>query len=77
MQGYGDLQSTLGLGSKAAGDEYLGIHHPRELREKRRRAIGGQAGKAIILLLCGGSKRTQRQDIDGAVGYWNDYLGRR
>ena len=30
-------------------------------------------GKAVILLLSAGSKRTQRQDIDCAVEYWNDH----
>ena len=35
-----------------------------------------QAGEEIILLLCGGSKRTQRKDIDRAVDYWNDYRQR-
>jgi len=33
-------------------------------------------GKAVILLLSGGSKRTQRQDVDRAVGYWKEYRSR-
>ena len=40
------------------------------------RVYYAQTGKAIVLLLCGGSKRTQRQDINRAVDYWNDYSAR-
>ncbi len=35
-----------------------------------------QAGRTIVLLLCGGSKRTQKADIDRAVKYWSDYQRR-
>lgn len=31
----------------------------------------------IVLLLAGGSKRTQARDIDRALDYWNDYRRRR
>ena len=31
------------------------------------------SGKAVILLLCGGSKQTQRRDIDRSVEYWRKY----
>ena len=31
----------------------------------------------VILLLCGGSKRTQTADINRAVSYWLDYRGRK
>jgi len=37
------------------------------------RVYYAQAGETIILLLCGGSKGTQRRDIDRAVDYSNDY----
>jgi putative component of toxin-antitoxin plasmid stabilization module len=30
----------------------------------------------VILLLCAGAKRTQRQDIARAVEYWNDHQSR-
>lgn len=35
-----------------------------------------RSGKEIVLLLCGGSKRTQASDIDQAVNYWQDYQWR-
>lgn len=35
-----------------------------------------QSGKKIVLLLRGGSKRTQASDIDQAVNYWQDYQWR-
>ncbi len=33
-------------------------------------------GKTIVLLLCGGSKRTQAADVKEAVRYWRDYQRR-
>ncbi|MCH7915546.1 MAG: type II toxin-antitoxin system RelE/ParE family toxin [Deltaproteobacteria bacterium] len=34
-------------------------------------------GKTIVLLLCGGSKRTQAEDVKEAVRYWRDYQRRQ
>jgi putative addiction module killer protein len=34
----------------------------------------GKIGKIIILLLCGGDKSSQNQDILKAKEYWNDYI---
>jgi len=34
------------------------------------------AGTQVILLLCGGDKRTQDADIDRACAYWLDWQGR-
>ena len=31
-----DLQAALGMGAQAGVDEYLGVHHSRELRQERR-----------------------------------------
>jgi putative addiction module killer protein len=36
-----------------------------------------QEGKTVVLLLCGGAKRTQTADIKIAVRYWRDYQRRR
>jgi putative addiction module killer protein len=38
------------------------------------RVYFGRDGKQIVLLLCGGSKRTQKSDISKAKKYWADYL---
>jgi putative addiction module killer protein len=40
------------------------------------RVYYGVAGSQIILLLCGGGKRTQSSDIARAVKYWRDWQGR-
>ena len=34
------------------------------------------AGKAVVLLLCGGDKRTQSADVDRACEYWQDWQSR-
>jgi putative addiction module killer protein len=34
------------------------------------------AGLRMVLLLCGGDKRSQDADIDRAVGYWRDWQQR-
>jgi putative addiction module killer protein len=36
----------------------------------------GQIGPIIVLLLCGGDKSTQEQDIRKAIKYWRDYESR-
>lgn len=36
------------------------------------RVYYAQEGKTVVLLLCGGSKRTQEADIKQAVSYWRD-----
>jgi putative addiction module killer protein len=40
------------------------------------RVYCGQDGAALVLLLCGGDKRTQQRDIEVAHGYWQDYQDR-
>ena len=34
------------------------------------------AGKFVVLLLCGGDKKTQAADIQAAIEYWKDYKRR-
>jgi putative addiction module killer protein len=41
------------------------------------RVYYGQDGKTLILLLCGGDKRTQAKDIENAHSYWKDYKARK
>lgn len=36
----------------------------------------GQIGSSIVLLLCGGDKSTQDQDISRAIEYWVEYRRR-
>ena len=36
----------------------------------------GQTGKQIILLLCGGNKASQQQDVNRAKQYWQEYRRR-
>ena len=40
------------------------------------RVYYAQAGRAIVVLLCGGDKRSQAADIEIAVKYWTDYQRR-
>jgi putative addiction module killer protein len=32
-----------------------------------------RSGNRVVLLLCGGDKRSQTQDISSAIAYWQDY----
>ncbi len=40
------------------------------------RVYFGQKGQTLVILLCGGNKRTQDRDIRLAQQYWNDYQQR-
>jgi len=40
------------------------------------RVYYAHVGQTIVLLLCGGDKRTQTADIDRAVTYWRDWQSR-
>ena len=41
------------------------------------RVYFARSGASIILLLGGGSKRTQKKDIEAAVRRWQDFKGRQ
>ncbi|MFM9967299.1 MAG: type II toxin-antitoxin system RelE/ParE family toxin [Burkholderiales bacterium] len=41
------------------------------------RVYAARVGKVLVLLLCGGSKKTQQKDIDDAKTYLKDYQARR
>jgi putative addiction module killer protein len=41
------------------------------------RVYYGREGETVVVLLCGGSKRTQSADIKQAVHYWLDYQRRK
>lgn len=40
------------------------------------RVYYGLAGQRLVVLLCGGDKRSQQSDIDRAVDYWQDWQRR-
>lgn len=40
------------------------------------RVYCGQVGSKVVLLLCGGDKSTQTQDVLQAKSYWKDYKKR-
>ena len=41
------------------------------------RVYFGQDGHILVILLCGGTKKTQRKDIKLAQEYWQDYKRRK
>jgi putative addiction module killer protein len=41
------------------------------------RVYYAQDGEALIILLCGGDKRSQAKDIKRAHAYWKDYKARK
>ncbi len=53
------------------GVRELRIDHGPEYR-----VYFAHSGRAVLLLLCGGDKRTQARDIARAVDYWRDYQGK-
>jgi len=53
-----------------------GIHELRINYGPGYRVYYGKTGKRIILLLCGGNKASQQQDVNRAKQYWKDYRRR-
>ncbi|MEM6427834.1 MAG: type II toxin-antitoxin system RelE/ParE family toxin [Deinococcota bacterium] len=41
------------------------------------RVYFAEDGQAVVLLLCGGDKRSQQRDITTAQQYWQDYQDRK
>lgn len=67
---------TLGLfGDTKALRE--GVHELRIDVGPGFRVYYALTGRTVVLLLCGGDKRTQRKDIARAVAYWRDFRGTR
>jgi putative addiction module killer protein len=54
-----------------------GVSEPRIDWGPGYRVYFARDGATVVLLLCGGDKRTQQKDIDHAIEYWKDYQTRR
>ena len=59
---------------KSVGD---GVLELREHIGAGYRVYFGRHGQAIVILLCGGSKKTQAGDIEAAKKYWADWKRRQ
>ena len=55
---------------KAVGD---GVYELRLFFGKGYRVYFGKEGNTIIIILCGGDKKTQSKDIEKAKQFWRDY----
>lgn len=53
-----------------------GVHELRIDIGPGYRVYYARSGKTVMLLLCGGIKRTQEADIDRACEYWRDWQKR-
>ena len=54
-----------------------GVHELRIDYGPGYRLYYGNDGRALIILLCGGDKKTQKKDIQDAKEYWQDYNNRK
>ena len=64
-----NLSSVKGLGG--------GIYESRINFGDGYRVYFGKDGNALIILLCGGSKKRQQSDIETARSLWRDYKQRK
>lgn len=65
----GNFSSVKGLGG--------GIYESRVNFGAGYRVYFGKDGNALIILLCGGSKKRQQSDIETARRLWRDYQQRK
>lgn len=65
----GNLSSVKGLGG--------GIYESRINFGAGYRVYFGKDGNALIILLCGGTKKRQQSDIETARRLWRDYKQRK
>lgn len=54
-----------------------GVFELREHLGAGYRVYYGRHGKAVVILLCGGTKKTQPSDITAAKDYWEDWKRRQ
>ena len=53
-----------------------GVHEMKVDMGPGYRVYFGNVSNVVVLLLCGGDKRTQKADIKRAKEFWSDYQGR-
>ena len=54
-----------------------GVHELREHLGAGYRVYFGRHGQTVVILLCGGSKKSQPTDIESAKAYWKDWKRRQ
>jgi putative addiction module killer protein len=54
-----------------------GVLELREHQGSGFRIYFGRHGRSVVILLTGGNKRTQSNDIESAKGYWADWKRRK
>jgi len=66
---YGNLSSVKGVGS--------GVYEYRLNYGPGYRIYFGKDGDKLVILLAGGTKKRQQNDIEAAQAYWADYKRRK
>lgn len=66
------LENGLEGDAKPVGE---GVKELRIAEGKGYRVYYGWDGEAVVILLCGGDKQSQKQDIARAKKYWRQYHG--